>query len=252
MKKLIYRLLPVILLGMYATAPADVLELKQGQVLNGQYVGGSPGIVRFQTSAGEQIIETAQIVSLTFTSPVAAAPAATSAPAAPTAAPVAAPSSVTLPANTILLVRMMDNISSQSAPGASFSTKLEYDLAVDGVVAAKAGTIIYGKVQSATQARRAIGKSTLDLRLVQMVPNGSPVPISTSSYKEAGDASIRKVAKGAAAGAVIGSATGGDAGESAAIGAAVTLLKPGETITVPPGMLLEFNLVQPVTIPVTK
>ena len=235
------------LLGLGVSARADVLELKNGNVLSGKYAGGTAGTVRFETSAGLQAIETSQVITLTFTTP-AAAPAPQAAALAP--APVAAPSSVTLSSGTMLLVRMMDSVSSHSAPGANFTTKLEYDLVVDGVVAVKAGTPIYGKVQSATQARRAIGKSTLDLRLAQMVPSGSPVPIATSGYQQAGEASIKKAMRGAAGGAAIGAIVdGGDgAAKGAAIGATASLLKKGQTITVPPGVLLEFTLTQPVTV----
>ncbi len=242
MKHITPLVLSVALLGLGASAYADILELKNGNVLNGKYVGGTAGTVRFQMNAGQQVIETAYIIALTFTTP-AAAPA----PQAVAPAPVAAPSSVTLPYGTTLLVRMMDSVSSHSSRGANFTTKLEYDLVANGVVAIRAGTVIYGKVQSSTQAGRAFGKSTLDIRLAQMVPSGSPVPISTSSYAEAGDASIKKAAKGAAAGAAIG-AIAGDAGKGAAIGATASLLKKGQTITIPPGTLLEFTLTQSVTI----
>jgi hypothetical protein len=154
---------------------------------------------------------------------------------------------VTLPSGTTLLVRMMDSVSSRNGPGANFTTKLEYNLVAGGVVVAPAGTIIYGKVQSSTQARRAVGKSTLDIRLAQMVIGGSPVPIATSGFQEAGQASIAKAAKGAAFGAAVG-AIAGDAGKGAAIGATASLLKKGQTITIPPGTLLEFTLTQPVTL----
>ena len=76
----------------------------------------------------------------------------------------------------MLLVRMMDSVSSQNAPGANFTTKLEYNLVANGVVVVPAGTIIYGKVQSSTQAGRALGRSTLDIRLAQMVARGQPHP----------------------------------------------------------------------------
>ena len=144
---------------------------------------------------------------------------------------------------------MMDSVSSRSSAGANFTTKLEYNLVADGVVAIPAGTVIYGKVQSSTQARRAFGKSTLDLRLAQMVIGGSPVPIATSGFQQAGEASIKKVAKAATVGAIIGNNTGdGDGAQGAAIGAGISLLKQGQTITVPPGTLLEFTLTQPVTV----
>jgi hypothetical protein len=233
-------------LGLTMAARADILELKNGSVLDGKYVGGTAGTVRYETSAGTQVIATGDIIALTFTSPPAA-PAAAPAPApAPPPQAAAPPSSVTLPYGTTLLVRMMDSVSSRNSPGANFTTKLEYNLVANGIVVAPAGTIIYGRVQSATQAGRAFGKSTLDIRLAQMVVNGSPLPIATSSYKEAGAASIKKAAVGAGAGAAIG-AIAGDAGKGAAIGATASLLKKGETITIPPGALLEFTLMQPVT-----
>lgn len=244
-------LLAVAVPGM---ARADVLELKDGTVLNGRYSGGTAGTVRFETGAGLQVIETGRIVALTFTTeprPATPAPAAAPpgpAPAAP-AASAAQPKSVVLPAGTMLLVRMVDSISSRNAAGTSFAAKLEYDLGANNVVALKAGTTFYGKVQSASQAGRALGRSTLDLRLTQIVTGAQPVPLVTSGHKEAGQASIAKAAKGAGAGAAIG-AIAGDAGKGAAIGATAGALARGQTVTIPTGTLLEFTLVQPATIPV--
>ncbi len=228
------------LIGLSISARADILELKNGNVLSGKYAGGTAGTLRFETSAGQQVIETSQAIALTFTAPPA--PPVVAAPA-----PLAAPRTVTLPYGTTLLVRMMDSVSSRSHAGASFTTKLEYNLVADGVLVIPAGTIIYGKVQSATQARRAVGRSTLDIRLAQMIVGGSPLPISTSGFAEAGEASIKKAAKGAAFGAAVG-AIAGDAGKGAAIGATASLLKKGQTVTIPPGALLEFTLTQPVMV----
>ena len=236
--------LTITLLTLVMSVRADILELKSGSVLNGKYAGGTAGTVRFESSTGQQVIETSQVIALTFTTPVAAPVAA-----APAPAPVAAPSSVTLPYGTMLLVRMMDSVSSKNSAGANFTTKLEYNLVENGVIVVPAGTVIYGKVQSSSQARRGRGKSTLDIRLAQMVVRGSPVPVSTSSFKEAGEASIKKVAKAATVGAIIGNNTGsGNGAQGAAIGVGVSMLKRGETVTIPPGTLLEFTLTQPVTV----
>ena len=233
------------LLAVSASAFADLLELKNGTTLNGTYAGGTAGTVRFDTSAGQQVIERSQVIAITFSSQTpAAAGAASPQPAA--AAPQA--SSAALPAGTTLLVRMIDPVSSANPAGSTFTTRLEYDLVVNNAVVLKAGTPIYGKVQSSTQARRAIGKSTLDIRLHQIAISGSnPISIMTSGYKQAGEESIRKAARGAAAGAAIG-AIAGDAGKGAAIGATAGALKKGETVTITPGTLLEFDLAQPVTL----
>jgi YD repeat-containing protein len=237
-------------LGFKVATVADVLELKNGTILNGKYQGGTADTVRFDSGSGTQVVTTSEIIALTFTSqkaataaPGAAATSVASAPVAAAPAPAPAPQAINLPAGTTLVVRTVDAVSSKNQAGTPFTTRLEYDLAGS----LKAGTTIQGKVQSSTQAGRARGKSTLDLRLTQIVVNGKQVPIVTSGYQQAGQASIKKAAKGAAAGAAIG-AIADDAGKGAAIGAVAGAAVKGQTITVPPGTLIEFTLQQPVTL----
>jgi hypothetical protein len=55
----------------------DVLELKNGTILNGRYVGGTTDTIRFEISEGMSVVETSQAIALTFT---------TLAPVAPTSA----------------------------------------------------------------------------------------------------------------------------------------------------------------------
>ena len=226
---------------------ADVLELKNGQVLTGKYTGGTAGTIRFESGSGMQVIETGQALALTFTG--GGAPSAAPAPAPESAPPpaAAAPSSATVPAGTLLLVRMMDGASSRDPRGKRFTTTLETDLVVNGVMVARTGTRVYGRVANAQQAGRFVGRSVLDLRLSELTVSGQLVPIMTGAYVEAGKGSLGKTAKGAATGAAIG-AIGGDAGKGAAIGAAASGLKKGQTVGVAPGELLEFRLQQPVTV----
>jgi hypothetical protein len=231
----------------------DVLELKNGTILNGKYVGGTAGTIRFETSEGTKVMETSQAVALTFTTSAPAAPA-TAAPAAPAATQPAgsAPQqtkAVTVPAGTVMMVRMMDGISSQNKPGTRFTTTLDADIVIDGVTAVKAGTKIYGTLNSANQAGRAVGQSTIDIRLTEITTDKGTELIATSNYTDAGSRSGVKTLGGAAVGAGIGAVAGGKggAGKGAAIGAGVTLLKKGDTVTVPPGALLEFQLTRPVT-----
>jgi hypothetical protein len=230
-------------LGWAAAASADTLELKNGKVLTGKYLGGTAGTIRFETSSGTQVIETAQAVALTFTGggakAVAPVPASTSS------------SMVSVPAGTTLLVRMVDPVSSRDPQGKRFTTTLETDLAVNGVVVARAGTKVYGRVQSAQQAGRFAGQSTLDLRLSEIAIGPKLVPLLTGPHAQAGAKSIGKTAKGAAGGAAIG-AIAGDAGKGAAIGALASGLKKGETVSISPGVLLEFRLQQPVSVNVAR
>jgi hypothetical protein len=247
---------------------ADVIELKNGKKLTGKYAGGTAGSVGFETSEGMQFFETGQIVALSFgdarpgtpsgagqTSAPAAAPAA---PAAAGAAAVPAGSStggaVSIPAGTTLLVRMVDPVSSTDPQGKRFAATLESDLVVNGAVAAKAGSKVYGRVQSADQARRYTGQSSLDLRLTELTVGPSTVPIMTSGYTDKSARSGGKTARGAAAGAAIGGIVdGGDgAGKGAAIGAVASGAKKGEVLSVSPGTLLEFRLQQPVVVNLAK
>jgi len=259
MKKTITLGLTAGLLGWAAAASADVLELKNGQTLNGKYVGGTAGTIRFETSAGVQVVETGQALALTFTGGGAAAPAPAAmapAPAAAAPAPAAAPAaaSATIPAGTTLLVRMVDPVSSRDPQGKRFTTTLDADLAVNGVVVARAGTKVYGRIQSAEQARRYAGQSTLDLRLTEIALGPNLVPIMTSGYTDAGARSGGKTARGAAGGAAIGAIAGGGEGaaKGAAIGAVASGLKKGEAVSVSPGTLLEFRLQQPVSVNVAQ
>jgi hypothetical protein len=236
----------------------DVLELKGGKVLSGTYAGGTANTICLETAGGVQVFNTSETLALKFGAGGTAALAPTVAPpAAVTAAPAAtviAASLVTMPAGATLLVRLVDPISSKDPQGKRFTTTLERDLAVNGVLVARAGTKIYGRVQSAQQARRYTGQSALDLRLTEIAVGPSLIPLVTSGYTDAGAKSIGKTARGAAAGAAIGAiADGGEgAGKGAAIGAVASGLKKGETVTVAPGALLEFQLLQAVSVTVAR
>ena len=255
-------LLVAVTLAAINPTRADVLELKNGTILNGKYVGGTGATVRFEALGGIQVLPTSEIVALTFTSTggATAVPATAPPPSQPpasvapptTAVPAAVAKNVALPAGTLLLVRMKDSISSKNKAGTPFTTKLEYDLFVNGTKVVPAGAVIYGKVLSSTQARRAVGQSTLDLRLTQIAIGETPVTIATTGFQQAGEKSIKDSARGAAAGAAIGAiADGGDgAATGAAIGATAAALKKGQSITISPGTLIEFNLTQPCTITV--
>lgn len=264
MKRIIALSLATSLLGGSAATHADVLELKNGKILTGKYLGGTAGTLRFDTGSGMQVIETGQALALTFSGgDVPAAAPSTPAPApAPVAAPVAPPVAspptavavgpVTVPTGTTLLVRMVDGASSNDPKGKRFTTTLETDLVVGGTRVAKAGTKIYGRVAGAQSARRFAGQSFLDLRLAEVTVGGSLVPIVTGPHAQAGSKAMGKTVKGAAAGAAIGAiADGGDgAAKGAAIGAVASGLKRGQSVGVAPGTLLEFQLQQPVTITV--
>src|SRR5215468_9703280 len=79
--------------ALAGAAAADTLELKDGRVLQGKYLGGTQAVLRFELNGEVQTGPTNVIVALTFTrgssQPQAAAPAAPAQPTQPSAAPMA-------------------------------------------------------------------------------------------------------------------------------------------------------------------
>lgn len=273
--KTLAKVLSVAVLGaaLVGAAAADTLELKDGRVLQGKYLGGTQAILRFEVNGDVQTFSTNDIVALTFTrgSSQPQQMSALPAPSAPTPAPApAAPSvsqnnydsgsgSVTLPAGQSLLVRMIDGVdSSKNHVGDIFHASLETDLNVNGQLVARKGTDVYGRLATAEAAGKFAGKSELQLELTRIVIDGRDYPLVSSDYvaqgKGRGGDTAKKVGGGAVLGAVIGAIAGG--GKGAAVGAAagsaagagVQIITKGEQVKVPSESLLEFRLQQPVTI----
>src|ERR1043166_4929082 len=248
---------------------ADTLELKDGRVLQGKYLGGTQAVLRFEVNGQVQTFPTNDIVALTFTRNSGSAPAPASAPPpqadpAPAAPPPAAANSyaggdITVPAGQSILVRMIDGVdSAKNHVGDLFHASLETDLNVNGVLVARKGTDVYGRLASSDKGGTFSGKSELQLELTRLVIDGRDYPVVSSDYnvqgKSQGSSAAKKVGGGAVAGAIIGAIAGG--GKGAAIGAAagggagagVQILTKGQQVKVPSETLLEFRLQQPVTV----
>ena len=245
-------------------AAADTLELKDGRVVQGRFLGGTQALVRFSANGEVQTFNVTEIVALTFTTnygnSAAPAPAPAAAPQA-AAAPEPAPAggTITVPAGQAMLVRMIDGVdSSKNHVGDIFHASLETDLVIGGSVVARKGTDVYGRLAQAKEAGHVSGSSELQLELTRMVVNGQDYPVVSSDYtlkgKGRGANTAEKVGGGAALGAIIGAIAGGGkgaaigAGVGAGAGGAVQVLTRGQQVKVPSETLLEFRLQQPVTI----
>jgi hypothetical protein len=254
-------------LSLVGVIAADTLELKDGRVLQGRYLGGTQAILRFDVNGEVQTFNVTQIVALTFTgNSGASAPAPAPAPEAFTspapqsaAAPASAGGSVMIPAGQSLLVRMIDGVdSSKNRIGDIFHASLETDLSINNVVVARKGTDVYGRLAEAKEAGHIAGSSELQLELTRMVVDGKDYPVVSSDYtlkgKGRGTNTAEKVGGGAAIGAIIGAIAGGGrgaaigAGVGAGAGGAVQVLTRGQQVKVPSETLLEFRLQQPVTV----
>src|SRR2546427_6161481 len=263
------RLFASIVLGLFfvCAAAADTLELKNGKVLQGKYLGGTQVVLRFEVNGEVQTFNTNEIVALTFTSHSgSAAPAAALAPAAaPASAPASAPAGgdVTILAGESLLVRMIDGVdSSKNHVGDVFHASLETDLTVGNSVVARKGTDVYGRLAEAKEAGHIAGSAELQLELTRIVIDGKDYPVVSSDYTLQGNGrasnTAKKVGGGAVAGAIIGAIAGGGkgaaigAGVGSAAGAGVQVFTRGQQVKVPSETLLEFRLQQPVTVAPTQ
>ena len=246
---------------------ADTLELRDGRVLHGRYMGGTASQVRFEVNGDLNTYPITDIVALTFTrsepasQPAAAAPSAAAASTTTPApsAPAKTSSRATIPAGTNLLVRMIDSVDSkENRVGDRFRASLETDLVVDEVVVAKKGTEVVGRLSEAKEAGHISGSSELKLELTDIVINQRNYPIVTGDYqmkgKGRGGDTAKKVGGGAVAGAIIGAIAGGGkgaaigAGVGAGAGTAVQVFTRGQQVKVPSETLLEFRLEQAATV----
>jgi hypothetical protein len=258
----------VIVLWLGASiAWADSLQLKNGSLIKGKFVGGTEREIRFQVGSSVQSYSVSDIVSLKFDSERAAseqAPTTTSSlPSEPQPAEDAGtktPAYVTIPAGTRITVRTIDVIdSTQNRVGDRFEASLEEPVRVDGneIISRDAG--VYGRLAESKESGTFTGRSQLRLELTAFVVNGQTVPIVTGEYelsgKSRGASTARRTVGGAAVGSIIGALAGG--GKGAAIGAGVgagagagseTITK-GDQVKVPSETLIEFTLQQDVQIP---
>jgi len=262
-----------LILVFAAGVRADTLELKDGRVLQGRYLGGTQVVLRFELDGNVQTFNVNEVVAITFThggGNSAAAPPAAPAPApgpAPAplaqAQPVGPSGTITIPAGQSILVRMIDSVdSSKNHVGDIFHASLETDLTFNNTLVARKGTDVYGRLAEAKEAGHIAGSSELQLELTRMVINGQDYPVVSSDYtlqgKGRGSNTAKKVGGGAVAGAIIGAIAGGGkgaaigAGVGSAAGAGVQVLTRGQQVKVPSETLLEFRLQQPVTVAATQ
>ena len=231
---------------------ADILELKDGTVLNGTFLGSTAQSMRFRIGSVEMEFPTADVLALTLahTTPTPNAPVAPVAPAVP-AAPSPVPANITVPAGTPLLVRMSDTVSTRNSAGRRFGARLDSDLRVDGVLVAPAGTRLFGRVEEARQAGRMTGASHLEIGLNEIEIQGTRRSIVTSDFRVRGAGSTGNTAVNTAVGAGVGAAFGGGrgAGRGAAVGAGASALSSGDAATISSGELIEFRLIEPLTVP---
>ncbi len=224
-------LLSLVLLVNPATA--QTLTLVDGQTIQGRYMGGTQETIIFEVNGETQIFSITEVESLSFDYESVSAAAAQAAPV----------TTITVPAGTLILVKLDQTIvTGRNKAGERFTATLEADIVADGFLLATRGTKFYGKIVEARKAGRIAGKASLQLTLTDVMIDNQLRPLITDSFGIEGERSgaLKKMAVGAAVGGVASGSSG--LNEGAAVGLAAAAMTPGNQIQLPQGALIEFRL----------
>lgn len=247
-------------------ARADSLELKNGSLINGRFIGGTQASISFQVGTSVQSYNVADIRSLQFDSEAQGTshsipskqpitPSTMGEDEVSTSSP-----SVTIPAGTRISIRTVDAIdSAKNRVGDRFEASLEEPLWIDGNMVVPKGADVYGRLEESKETGTFTGRSQLRLELTGIVVNGQTVPLITGEYevsgKSKGASTTKRTVGGAAIGSIIGALAGGGkgaaigAGTGAGVGAGSEIVTKGDEVKIPSETLLDFTLQQSVTIP---
>jgi len=166
---------------------------------------------------------------------------------------------VTLPAGTVVTVRLASAVGSKlSTEGDHFSASVATPVEVDGKVVVPAGAEALGRIVEAVPQGRFKGGAALRLVLESVTINRDAYDVKTSSVthylKGKGKRTATLIGGGAGGGALIGGLAGGGKGAliGAALGAGAGTAGAAYTgekeIVIPAESTLSFKLAEPTTV----
>jgi len=260
-KKLILAILAIGICTLSQSALADTLELRNGSVIKGTFLGGSVAQLSFRVGSTVQHYSVADVAALRFDSDNSSAnragypptqqpsyapsaqpgqasdsssaeanyapPAQSNYPASQsTDAPYATASGdrVTIPTGTRLTIRTIDAIDSdRNRVGDKFAATLDQPIYVNDQLVVPRGASVYGRLEEAKEAGHLAGKAQLRLSLTGIVINGQTYGLTTGDYELSGKSRTANTAAKVGGGAALGAVIGAIAGggKGAAIGAGV-------------------------------
>ncbi|HUA21387.1 MAG TPA: hypothetical protein VMB25_21720 [Bryobacteraceae bacterium] len=178
----------------------------------------------------------------------------------PQAPPPQAPPTVTLPAGTWITIRVNEPLSSDhSQAGDAFTATLAQPIVANGLLIARRGQTVMGRISEAKKAGRVSGTSRLGLQLTALsLADGRQIQIQSSLMDRNGNTSHGRdaaaigatTATGAAIGAAVNGGVGAGVGAAAGVVASTigVLLTRGRPTVVTPETPLTFQLQAPITI----
>ncbi|HEV2348517.1 MAG TPA: BON domain-containing protein [Terriglobia bacterium] len=147
------------------------------------------------------------------------APEAASAPPPPPQ-----PIQVTIPAGTVITVRMIDGVdSSRDQAGQDFGASVAAPVVVNDQVVISQGSDARVRLVKAANAGHMTGKSEVELALASITVNGSSYDAESTTYSQTGASRGKRTAETVGGGAVLGGLIGAIAGhgKGAVIGSAI-------------------------------
>jgi hypothetical protein len=270
--------LTALLITAAGLASADRLNLKNGNVIQGTYLGGTARQVRFDVNGGIQTFEIDQVRSISFEDGATSQPAYSDRNNYPQPAPQSQqyppPSQypqqpqyaqqggqlgVTLPADTQITIRMIDAVNSQTTRiGQTFRASIDEPVVIGDRQIIPRGADVVTKLVDDQKSGKIEGRTVLTLALMSVSINGQMVDVTSTDVRTASSSRAGKsaglIGGGAAVGAIVGALAGGGKGAAigaasgGALGGATTILMKGQEVKIPSETRLTFRLQYPVQI----
>jgi len=237
---------------------ADTVTFRDGHTVNGSFLGGDARSIRVAVGDRVETYSLGEITRISFGETTqAVAPPVLRTPPAPRREAAAA-DGPTIPARTVLTIRMVDSVDSErDRVGQTFKASLDEPVSDSaGNTLVPRGADVVVKLVDDQQSGKIEGKTVLTLDIVSLRVNGRDVDVDTTAItQESGSRTARsgKVIGGTAAlGAIIGAIAGGGkgaaigAGAGAGAGTAAQVATKGQRVRIPSETRLTFTLQQPV------
>jgi hypothetical protein len=269
------------------SAFGDTVKMKDGRTVNGTYLGGSARQVRVEVGDRIETLDVSDIDRIEFGAMPAPPPPpprpstfndrppqasndrpqltrpepppAPTPPPAPAAAQQASTGSMSLPAGTQLVIRMIDAVDSETArQGQTYKASIDQPVVIDNQVAIPRGADVVVKLVDSKESGTFTGRAELALNVQSVRINDRMVEVNTQTVARESDSQGGQTAKRAGVGAVLGAGLGAvfGGGKGAATGAAVggaagagtQVVTKGRTVRIPSETRLTFVLDTPVRI----
>ena len=229
---------------------ADTLQLKDGTLIAGSYLGGDYKQVDFKTDRGDiRSIRMEEIRAIFMGS------------GTPDAAGAASLAAANVPAGMTITIRTTDNIDSNvNGVGEEFRGVVAEAVSYQGEVLIPADTSVTLEVTKVEQAGALSGKDEIAIRIKTLSLNGRDYVVAAGYAEIASAEKASKTAElagaGAAGGAVLGWVLGGEQkvkkaaeyGMIGGAGAAAIAATRGSVVKVPSESLLSFTLASPLVL----